>query len=109
MYEFSNLLSVHHTLDRLFLEHQRALVRLEIENAASLLATYESELHAHIRDEEEAMLPVYIKRAEHELGAAPEIFINEHAKLKQSVGMFREEISKLRRAPDLELAVIWLL
>jgi hemerythrin-like domain-containing protein len=109
MKAFSDLLSVHHTLDRLFLEHQRALLRLEIENAASLLSTYECELLAHIRDEEEAMLPLYRERAEHELGGAPEIFSNEHEKLKQYLALFRAEVGRIKNKPDMEMAVIWLL
>ena len=52
MKSFTELLELHRWLDGLFLEHQRALLRLNLERASALLDRYESELLAHIRDEE---------------------------------------------------------
>lgn len=57
MKSFSDLLDLHQRLDELFLDHQRALMRLDPDRAESLLDHYEADLLAHIRDEEDSMLP----------------------------------------------------
>ena len=106
---FSDLLKLHARLDELFLEHQRALIRLDTSSAFALLETYETELLAHMRDEEERMIPLYSARAEPPVGGAPEIFVNEHEKMRQYVRLFKEGILKLEAAEDLERGVIWLL
>ena len=50
---FAELLNVHDRLNELFLLHQEALLRLDLELAAEQLRIYERELRAHIRVEEE--------------------------------------------------------
>lgn len=106
---FSDLLQVHRILDGLFREHQRALLLRELESASALLDEYETELLAHMRDEEQHLIPIYASRAEHALGGAPAIFLNEHDKLRQYVTLFKLEMPKLELARDLESKVIWLL
>src|SRR6266498_2690780 len=54
-----DLLELHKQLDELFLEHQRALLRLDMHRAAALLGSYKTKLLDHIRDEEELMMPLY--------------------------------------------------
>lgn len=56
---FTDLLQVHVRLDELFLAHQRALLRLDLKTAFTALEVFETELLAHIRDEEELMIPLY--------------------------------------------------
>lgn len=109
MQSFSDLLELHRDLDQLFLEHQRALLRLNIKLAATLLDQYEKQLLDHIRDEEELMLPLYRDRAAIPVGGAPEIFTGEHEKLRQFLLLFREEMSKLEAADDLEKDVLFLI
>ena len=70
---FSELLELHRRLDGLFLEHQRALLRLNLERASGLLDQYERELLAHIRDEEILMMPL-TGSATAPVGGAAEIF-----------------------------------
>jgi hypothetical protein len=41
---FSDLLMLHRQLDELFFEHQRALLRLDLDRASTLLETHEAEL-----------------------------------------------------------------
>jgi hypothetical protein len=55
---FLEVLKVHKYLDELFLRHQEALLRLDIELAAERLMFYERELRRHMRVEEEWLLPV---------------------------------------------------
>jgi hemerythrin-like domain-containing protein len=106
---FSDLLRLHQQLDELFFEHQRALLRLDVKQASTLLETYKAELLAHMRDEELLMLPLYRQRANAPVGGAAEIFLGEHDKLRQYLVLFKEELVKLAAADDPERGVLFLL
>jgi hemerythrin superfamily protein len=106
---FSDFLVVHGQLDELFLEHQRALLRLDLLTAGAALEAYMIELFAHIRDEEDVMIPLYRERAEAPVGGAAEIFLTEHDKMRQYLLLFREELKKLAQAEDIERGVLFLL
>lgn len=106
---FSDLLRVHQQLDDLFLEHQRALMRLDLSRAASLLDEYENQLLAHIRDEEDLMIPLYRQRAAAPIGAAAEIFLGEHEKIRQFLGLFKAEIEKIKKSEDIERGALFLI
>ena len=108
MKSFSDLLALHRQLDERFFEHQRALMRLDLNRAAMALNTFEAELLAHIRDEEELMIPLYRERATAPVGGAAEIFLGEHDKLRQYLVLFKEELAKLAAADDLERGVLFL-
>jgi len=109
MSSFSDLLELHQQLDELFLEHQRALVRLDLNRAASLLEKYETQLLAHIRDEEDLMIPLYQQRAVAPIGAAAEIFLGEHEKLRQFLSLFKKEITKIKESDDVERGALFLI
>lgn len=109
MKSFSDLLMLHQQLDELFVEHQRSLLRLDLRAANDALLAYEAELLAHMRDEEELMIPLYHERAKAPIGGAAEIFLGEHNKLRQYLVLFREEMPKLAAADDLERGVLFLL
>lgn len=109
MKNFSDLLEVHTWLDELFLEHQRSLLRLDLMAARAALEAYTLELFAHMRDEEDVMIPLYRERAVAPVGGAAEIFLGEHDKLRQYLVLFRDEITKLESADDLETGVLFLL
>jgi hemerythrin HHE cation binding domain-containing protein len=109
MTTFSDLLGLHRQLDDLFLQHQRALMRLDLNRAASLLDEYEVQLLAHIRDEEELMIPLYQERAAAPIGAAAEIFLGEHEKLRRFLGLFKEEMEKIRKSDDIERGALFLI
>ena len=106
---FSELLRVHARLDELFLDHQRALLRLDLSTALSALEVYETELLAHMQDEEELMIPLYRERAEAPVGGTAEIFLGEHDKLRQFLVLFKEELAKMETSEDLERGVLFLL
>jgi hemerythrin-like domain-containing protein len=106
---FSDLLRVHQQLDDLFLEHQRALMRLDLSRAASLLGEYEAQLLAHIRDEEDVMIPLYRQRAAAPIGAAAEIFLGEHDKIRQFLALFKAEIEKIKKSDDIERGALFLI
>jgi hemerythrin-like domain-containing protein len=106
---FKDLLSLHRALDDLFLSHQRALMKLDLPRAASLLAEYETKLLAHIRDEEEFMLPLYRERVAPPVGGSCEIFQGEHEKLRQFVALFKAELAKTTEMDDVERGVLFLI
>src|SRR5262252_7984920 len=109
MKSFSELLELHRRLDELFLEHQRALLRLNLERAAELLDQYEAELLAHIRDEEALLMPLYQERATPPTGGAAQIFFGEHEKLRQFLVLFGQELEKLKWVDDLERGILFLI
>lgn len=109
MTSFNDLLELHQRLDELFLEHQRALLRLDLDGAATALGEYADELLAHIRDEETLMIPLYKERAKVPVGGAVEIFLGEHEKLKRFLVLFEEEIEKIRTMEDVERGVLFLI
>lgn len=106
---FSELLQVHVRLDELFLDHQRALLRLDLSTALDVLEAYETELLAHMQDEEELMIPLYRERAEVPVGGTAEIFLGEHDKLRQFLVLFKEELAKSETFQDLERGALFLL
>lgn len=106
---FSDLLQVHVRLDELFLAHQRALLRLDLKTAFTALEVFETELLAHMQDEEELMIPLYGERTEAPVGGAASIFLGEHDKMRQYLVLFKEEMTRLAAKKDLEREVIWLL
>jgi len=109
MNSFNDLLQVHRELDELFFQHQRALMRMEIDRAETLLAEYSRDLLAHIRDEEEVMLPIYGERVNPPVGGALDIFFAEHEKLRQFLALFAGEINKIRKLDDLERGALFLI
>jgi hemerythrin-like domain-containing protein len=109
MKSFSDLLELHQQLDELFLEHQRALLRLDLARAAELLDRYAGELLAHIRDEEALLMPLYQERVTAPTGGATEIFFGEHEKLRQFLALFRQEMENLRQVADLERGALFLI
>jgi regulator of cell morphogenesis and NO signaling len=106
---FNDFLVLHQQLDELFLEHQRSLLRLDLMAAGATLEAYTMELFAHMADEEDVMIPLYRERAEAPVGGAAEIFLGEHDKMRQYLLLFKEELTKLAAAEDLERAVLFLL
>jgi iron-sulfur cluster repair protein YtfE (RIC family) len=109
MTSFNDLLELHQQLDKLFLEHQRALMRLDLDRAGSLLVEYETGLLAHMRDEEELMIPLDRQRAAAPTGGTAEIFLGEHEKLRQFLNLFKQEITKIKESDDVERGVLFLI
>jgi iron-sulfur cluster repair protein YtfE (RIC family) len=93
----------------MFLDHQRFLLRLDIRSALAALEAFETELLAHMQDEEELMIPLYGDRAKVPVGGTVSIFLGEHEKMRQYLVLFKEEMTRLETKEDLERGVIWLL
>lgn len=109
MSSFNDFLDLHKQLDALFLEHQRGLLRLDLDTAEAALDEYAGALLAHMRDEEEFMLPLYGERVTPPVGGTVEIFLSDHLKLKRFLELFKEEIAKIRGMEDVERGVLFLI
>ncbi len=109
MSSFNDFLGLHGQLDALFLEHQRGLIRLDLDTAEAALDEYAGALLAHMRDEEEFMLPLYGERVTPPVGGTVEIFLSDHVKLKRFLELFKEEIAKIRGMEDIERGVLFLI
>jgi hemerythrin-like domain-containing protein len=92
---FAELLNVHERLNELFLLHQEALLRLDLELAAERLRIYERELRAHMRVEEDLLMPVY-ERAGKIAGGPPEFFIGEHRRMLEFLDRFAGALEELK-------------
>ena len=109
MPNFSDLLDLHQQLDALFLEHQRGLIRRDLDYAEAALDEYAGALLAHIRDEEGFMIPVYSERVTAPVGGAVDIFLGEHEKLRRFLELFKEEMARIRAMDDVERGVLFLI
>jgi len=92
---FAELLNVHERLNELFLLHQESLLRLDLELAAGLLRVYDRELRAHMRVEEDLLMPVY-ERAGKIAGGPPEFFIGEHRRMLEFLERFGATLKALK-------------
>jgi iron-sulfur cluster repair protein YtfE (RIC family) len=92
---FAELLNVHERLNELFLLHQEALLRLDLELAAERLRIYERELRAHMQAEEELLMPVY-ERAGKIAGGPPEFFIGERRRMIEFLARFAATLGALK-------------
>jgi hemerythrin-like domain-containing protein len=95
---FLELMHTHELLDALFARHQEALLGSDIDQARELLRRYERELNAHMRVEEDLLLPVY-ERAGRVAGGPPEFYTGEHQRMREFVGRFHESLDELALNP----------
>jgi len=105
----TDLKRVHHLIDEMFFDHQRALLHFEFENALSLLEIYQSTLNRHMQDEELILLPVYSVRAAFPRAGAPKFFFDDHKKMRSFVELFLEKTNDIKRQPNIDKALLLLL
>lgn len=109
MRNLSELLDLHNDLDAMFFAHQSALLHFEFTEAFRLLEHYENALLTHIRDEEDALMPVYKERAAEIKGGGFQLFLDEHYKMSKYVELLKDEIAILPNEPNPEAKLIWIL
>ena len=109
MKSFNDVLEVHRHLGELFYEHQCALLDFNFQRALERLEEYEAALLAHMREEEELLIPLYGERAMPERGGAANFFLLEHEKMRRHLAHFREQLPKLAHMPEPTRALIKLL
>ncbi|NMO14836.1 hypothetical protein HPC49_00705 [Pyxidicoccus fallax] len=107
--DFASLAALHRELEEQFLQHQDALLDLDLSLAAERLERYEAALRLHLEAEEALLLPVF-SRAERIRGASPELFTGEHQRLLEFLARFRSELRALEPgSPGLKRGVLRLL
>lgn len=100
---FLRLIEVHQWLDGLFLAHRTALLSLDLSQAKLLFDRYESNLLAHMKEEEESLIPIYGARISDVPGGAVELFIAEHKKIRGFLAEIRQALRELRSQKGLAL------
>lgn len=105
----SDLLKFHDDLDVFFRRHQFALLHFKFEDALRHLEEYERNLRAHMRDEEDILLPIYAERAEIPRGGGVQLFLDEHEKMLAHIALFKEQTAKLVEEAEPEDGLILLL
>ena len=100
---FLALVKVHQWLDELFLEHQTALLSLELSQAGKHLDCYETHLLMHIRDEEESLIPLYEARISDVPGSAVAMFLGEHKKIRRFLAEFHDLLKQMRACKGVTL------
>jgi len=105
----NDLKRVHHLIDDMFYDHQKALIHFEFDKALKLLEMYQAVLLRHMQDEELILLPVYSERAKFSGAGAPKLFFDDHEKMRSYVELFKKKTVDLRGALDLDKALLQLL
>lgn len=82
MTSFLDLIADHERADDLFLQHQEALMEMDMPRAHARLLAYQQALEAHMEAEEKLLLPVY-ERAGRIPGGPPEFFSGEHRRMRE--------------------------
>jgi hypothetical protein len=93
---FSELKTVHHWLDELFLQHQVALLSGNLDAAERRFGAYTDALDWHMSDEDTHLIPLFDARAGHVPGGHRDFFIGEHTKLTALVSDCRARLAALR-------------
>lgn len=101
---FLQLLEVHRELDEHFLRHQEALVALDIPAAREWLERHAAALCEHMSDEDEVLLPLYLRAGEAPRGPS-ELFRGEHEKIRRLLQRFFQRLDELAAAPTRRGAV----
>ena len=109
MKSFKDVSGLHRELDELFFRHQVSLLDFNFRTAFQRLCAYESALLAHMRDEEELLLPLYGERATPVRGGRADFFLLEHGKMRRHLAHFREQLPRLYELPEPSRALIKLL
>ena len=106
---FVSLLDIHKVLKELFLQHQESLLDGDLTRGAERLEEFERNLLRHIRDEEDLLLPVYV-RAGAITGGPPVLFTGEHKRMQELLAGFKQTLSSLAQTPDgRKRGILWLL
>jgi len=92
---FLSLLQVHEHLNEMLLSHQEALLALDVDLALARLKQFELDIRAHMRVEEDLLLPVYA-RAGRIQGGPIEFFTGEHKKMLEFLGRFVDKLEDLK-------------
>lgn len=107
--DFAGLGLLHRELEELFLQHQEALISLDLPLAGARLERYLDLLQRHMTAEEELLLPE-LPRAGRIRGASLELFTGEHQRMRELLSRCGDTLRALRPDdPGLRRSVLLLL
>jgi iron-sulfur cluster repair protein YtfE (RIC family) len=86
---------VHEELDGLFFQHQTAILKHDYDRAKTLLSSYEEALYAHMKEEDEILLPIYQERAGKLRGGDAETIVGEHKKIAEWLNRVKLRLHRL--------------
>ena len=92
-----SLSEVHDRLGRLLEDHQLALIHGDLEGARRLLARFATGIRAHIRHEEDVLLPVYEERVKVTRIGDPETLRDEHRQIEAALRKIEARTTELDR------------
>lgn len=90
----------HAHLDALFLEHQTAVLDRDMASARGALEAYAQALEAHMQEEERHVLPLYAARVPEQPGGQPQMFHDEHRRIRQLVADLTKRLDALAATAD---------
>lgn len=96
----SDLLELHAELDEDLALHREALMRLDLAAAREHLDDFEVALTAHMREEEEVLLPAYEKLAVEARGGGAHLYRAEHKKILWWLGELDRLLGELEAQPQ---------
>lgn len=92
---FLRYLDLHASILELLRVHQDDLVEGRFPEAGDSFQTFSGEVRAHIREEEDEMLPIYEERAGKIHGGDADLFRNEHRKIEGYLGEIGDALHSL--------------
>ncbi|MAE75569.1 MAG: hypothetical protein CMJ85_01715 [Planctomycetes bacterium] len=96
---FLDILRVHTGLHARFLAHQVAVLERDFDTAHKLLVEYRRKLLDHMRDEEEALIPIYEREPPAPHGKV-EFFVHEHRTMLESLDEIRDLLAAAAQTPE---------
>jgi len=103
---FTELAEAHRELNALFRRHQEALVLRETPQALAALHEFRAALGAHMRAEDEVLLPLYEQVGGSVEGGRPEQFDAEHRKIAADIERIANTLKILAAQPTIEPAEV---
>ena len=106
--QLSELLHEHTEFDDAMVEHQRALVRGDLQAAREAFRRFSRALSHHARMEDEVVFPVYAPIGAGVVGGGLELLAAEHSKLERMIESMSSELDELVAPLSPETLVAWI-
>ena len=98
---FQDLDFVHEALLEEYHKHQDAVVDRDLGKARAHLDQFVLCLKAHIRAEEEVLLPIYVERVPEQVGCSPELLFSEHRKMERLLRRLQDRMVQIEQKGEL--------
>lgn len=95
-WSFLRLLETHKAIMEIFFSHQEALLRGDFPLALKRLQQYERKIKQHIREEEDFLLPVYVRGGKVPGGDAT-LFTGEHQRIVEFIERLKKLLPRTKR------------